>query len=391
MNEMNKEVLHRMCDKIKLSDTQKEGIMRKINEEVSEKKHRSFNVRRFATVMASVLVLVGATVVVEAKFSIVDKISALYTAWQTEDVVLNEEEKEILESMSIDIGYEFEVEGGKVKIDGIMYDSSFIYLLYTSTADDGNHDLVNRLFTGGLRFIIKGKEYAGNFGGFGNTEDMEEEKDGFQGCYVFCVSPFQTVSGPNYSGSREVINFSFSQGDEIILTDKEFVSKEFRRSHSMDDIEKIYGTFTLENSTNTLVFNYGNTEGMKILETITEIKLSPISIMVVGDKFLRKTFPEGIGYQYIERGDKVFTIGLTGDKEIDDTEMGYAFSVVKKDGSIAKYGTMGCSDSGIRSNMEYEYFYEQRTFEKPLDLSEVDYILIRGWGLEYKIPVNVEQ
>ena len=42
-------------------------------------------------------------------------------------------------------------------------------------------------------------------------------------------------------------------------------------------------------------------------------------------------------------------------------------------------------------DIEFEYFYNQFTFEKPLDLTEVDHILVWGWGLEYKIPVNVTE
>ena len=106
MRETDKEVLHRMFDKIKLSDMQKEDIMKKINEEeTSAKKHRSFNVKRFATVMACALILVGATVGVAAKLNVVDKISNVYTKWQwdnDEEVVLNEEEKQIIEDISID-------------------------------------------------------------------------------------------------------------------------------------------------------------------------------------------------------------------------------------------------------------------------------------------------
>ena len=107
--------------------------MKKINEEeTSAKKHRSFNVKRFATVMACALILVGATVGVAAKLNVVDKISNVYTKWQwdnDEEVVLNEEEKQIIEDISIDVGYEFEVDGGKIRIDGIMYDSRYISVL----------------------------------------------------------------------------------------------------------------------------------------------------------------------------------------------------------------------------------------------------------------------
>ena len=89
MRETDKEVLHRMFDKIKLSDMQKEDIMKKINEEeTSAKKHRSFNVKRFATVMACALILVGATVGVAAKISMSEKVSNVYTKWQDRDAIL---------------------------------------------------------------------------------------------------------------------------------------------------------------------------------------------------------------------------------------------------------------------------------------------------------------
>ena len=82
--------------------------------------------------MACALILVGATVGVAAKLNVVDKISNVYTKWQwdnDEEVVLNEEEKQIIEDISIDVGYEFEVDGGKIRIDGIMYDSRYISVL----------------------------------------------------------------------------------------------------------------------------------------------------------------------------------------------------------------------------------------------------------------------
>lgn len=392
MKETDKEVLHRMFDKIKLSDMQKEGIMKKINEETSAKKHRSFNVRRFATVMASVLVLVGATAVVEAKFNFIDRISNMYTLWQSGDVVLDEKEKDILNEISLEGGYEFEVEYGKVRIDAIMYDSSFIYLFYTNIANPDSPLPDEKIFaynwggTAGPRFIVKGKEYSG-CGGFTGKLDMDEDAEGYQGCYVFHVSPIY------YAGRERVLGFEFEQGDEIIFTEEKFVNDNYRMSKSLDDIEKIYGTFTLSKSTNTIKFNHENTEGMDVLETITEIKISPLSITIMGDNYLRKTFPEGIGYTYFERGDKTFKIGVTGDKEIDDSLCGYAVSVVKKDGTVAEYGDIGGAGGGTASNGKYEYelFYQHNFFERPLDLSEVDYILVRGWGLEYKIPVNVTE
>jgi len=391
MNEMDKKVLQRMCDKIKLSDTQREDIMKRINEEVSEKKHRSFNVRRFATVMASVLVLVGATVVVEAKFNFIDRISNMYTIWQSGDVVLDEKEKEVLNEISLEGGYEFEVEYGKVRVDAIMYDSSFIYFFYTNIANPDSPLPDEKIFAynwGGMsgpRFIIKGKEYSG-WGGFARKMDMDEDAEGYQGCYVFHVNPM------SYVGRERVLGFEFEQGDEIIFTEEKFLNENYKRSKSLDDIEKIYGTFTLTKPTNTLVFNYENTEGMEVLETITEIKISPLSITIMGDNYLRKTFPEGIGYTYIERAGKIFTIGTTGDKEIDKSNCKYAVSVVKKDGTVAAYGDMGGGGAGMATNGKYEYelFYQQHIFERPLDLSEVDYILVRGWGLEYKLLVNVE-
>ena len=130
MKATDKEVLHRMCDKIKLSDVQKENIMKKISEEASGNK-KSFNVRRFAAVAASVLVLAGTTVFAEAKFGIVDRFSNLYKAITREEVILDESEKAVIEDISLESGYEFEMEGGKVRIDTIMYDSSSIWLMYT--------------------------------------------------------------------------------------------------------------------------------------------------------------------------------------------------------------------------------------------------------------------
>ncbi|MBE5948912.1 MAG: DUF4179 domain-containing protein [Lachnospiraceae bacterium] len=390
MNEMNKEVLHRMCDKIKLSDTQKEGIMRKINEEVSEKKHRSFNLKRFATVMACALVLVGATIGVEAKFNFIDRISNMYKIWQSGDVELDEKEKAVLNKISLEGGYEFEVEYGKVRVDAIMYDSSFIYFFYTNIANPDSPLPDEQIFAYHLNgifqpyFIIKGKEYSG-WDAFTKRMDVDEDAEGYQGCCVFHVSPLD--------GSEKVLGFGFEQGDEIIFTEERFVNDNYIRSESLDDIEKIYGTFTLTKPTNTLTFNYDNTEGMEVLETITEIKISPLSITIMGDNYLRKTFPEGIGYTYIESADKIFTIGMTGDEEIDKSNCKYAVSVVKKDGTIVEYGDLGESGAGTATtgNHEYELFYQQHIFDRPLDLSEVDYILVRGWGLEYKIPVNVTE
>ena len=390
MNEMNKEVLHRMCDKIKLSDTQREDIMKKINEEVSEKKHRSFNLKRFATVMACALVLVGATVGVEAKFDFIDRISNMYSVWQSGDVELDEKEKAVLNKISLEGGYEFEVEHGKVKVDAILYDSSFIYFFYTNIANPDSPLPDEQIFAYHLNgiaqpyFIIKGKEYSG-WGTFTKRVDMDEDAEGYQGCFVFHVTPEYYVDG------KRALGFGFEQGDEIIFTEEKFVNDNYIRSESLDDIEKIYGTFTLTKPTNTLEFNYENTEGMDVLETITEIKLSPLSITIMGDNYLRKTFPEGIGYTYIEKAGRIFTIGTTGDEEIDKSNCKYAVSVVKKDGTIVEYGDLGRDGAGTSTNDDYEYelFYQQYVFDRPLDLSEVDYILIRGWGLEYKIPVNV--
>lgn len=392
MNEMNKEVLHRMCDKIKLSDTQKEGIMKKINEEVSEKKHRSFNVKRFATVMACALVLVGATIVVGAKLNLGDKIANVYNVWQNgnpnKEVVLNEEEKQIIEDLSIEEGYEFEVDGGRIRINGIMYDSTFIYLMYTAIADDGKQETAANLLlpsaglNSGLRFILKGKENV-NFSWTTSDDDLDEDAEGHQGCFVVNVHPIQ------YINSKKINDFSLTQGDVIILTDKKYM--ENMKVKSVEELERIYGTLELTKPINDLVFTCENTDGMEVLETMTEIRLSPISIVTMGDELLRKTFPEGIGYTYYERNGRIIKTGATGDPETEESRGGYAVKVVKKDGSVAEFGTVSKSKGTATNDKDYEYYYNVYTFEKPIDLTEVDHILVWGWGLEYKIPVNVEQ
>ncbi len=391
MNEMNKEVLHRMCDKIKLSDTQREDIMKKINEEVSEKKHGSFNVKRFATVMACALVFVGATIGVGAKLNFGDKVGNVYNVWQDGDpnneIVLNEEEKQIIEDLSIEEGYEFEVDGGRVRIDGIMYDSTFIYLMYTAIADNGKQETAAKLLVppvgsnSGLRFILKGKETV-NFSWITSDDDLDVNAEGHQGCVVANVHPIQYINGKKING------FSLTQGDVIVLTDRKYM--EFNSVKSEDELERIYGTLELTKPINDLVFTRENTEGMDVLETMTEIRLSPISIVTMGDELLRRTYPEGIGYTYYERNGRIFKTGATGTPETEETRGGYAVKVVKKDGSVVEFGTVSGS-KGSATNTDYEFYYNVYTFEKPLDLTEVDHILVWGWGLEYKIPVNVTE
>ena len=318
MRETDKEVLHRMFDKIKLSDMQKEDIMKKINEEeTSAKKHRSFNVKRFATVMACALILVGATVGVAAKLNVVEKVSSVYTVWQEGDeqeVVLNEEEKQIVEDLSVDIGYEFEVDGGKVRIDGIMYDSRYIFLMYTAIADNGKLETASEFLKSnfeeesGLAFIIKGKEDV-NFGWSSVSIDLDENAEGYQGCFIANVSPIQHIINYETGERTDYNNFSFSQGDEIVLTDRKYLKHMSVRS--LDEVERIYGTLELTKPINDLVFNCENTDGMEVLETVTEIRLSPLSITIMGDEALRKTNGKGISYHYFESGDKKeYTLAL---------------------------------------------------------------------------------
>lgn len=382
MKATDKEVLHRMCDKIKLSDVQKENIMKKISEEASGNK-KSFNVRRFAAVAASVLVLAGTTVFAEAKFGIVDRFSNLYKAITREEVILDESEKAVIEDISLESGYEFEVEGGKVRIDTIMYDSSSIWLMYTgiSNGDDIESAFLDKYGLGsGLAIIVNGKKYSG--GGRTSYGDLDENEEGYQGYYIFDVSPSQYIDG------ERVNDFSLKQGDEIILTKHSYIDPNFNVSHSLDDISKIFGIFTLSKPVQSLSFTCENTEGMEILETITEIRVTPLSITVMGSKSLRKTFPEGIGYKYFERVGGTVALGSTGDPEADNSEFGYAISIVKKDGTVAPCDE--CRSAGSSTGYGYDYLYETRKLERPVDLKDIDYILVKGWGLEYKIPVNVE-
>ena len=401
MRETDKEVLHRMFDKIKLSDMQKEGIMKKINEEeTSAKKHRSFNVKRFATVMACALILVGATVGVAAKISMSEKVSNVYTKWQdrdailgnnksgenseTEKVILNEEEKQIIEDLSIDVGYEFEVDGGKIRIDGIMYDSTYVYLMYTAIADDGKQETAADLLVGkkgayeGLQFYIKGKERV-CFGWGTSDMDLDENAEGHQGCFIADVHPIQYVTNEE-TGKREIVNnFSFSQGDVLVLTDRKY--QDAILVNSLDELERIYGTLELTKPINDLIFTCENTEGMEVLETVTEIRLSPLSIIIMGDEALRKTNGKGISYHYFE----------SGDKEALEAKGGYAVKVVKKDGSVAEFGDLPGQGGSSSTGRGHVFFCNQHLFERPLDLTEVDHILVWGWGLEYKIPVNVTE
>ena len=410
MRETDKEVLHRMCDKIRLSDTQREDIMKKINEEVTGKKHRSFNVKRFATVMACAMVLVGATIVVGAKINMADKVSNVYTKWQDWDailgndssdetdeadkIVLNEEEKQIIEDLSVEVGYEFEVDGGKIRIDGIMYDSRYIFLMYTAIADDGKMetaaDLLKSKFEQktGLDFVVKGK-FNATFSQSCVDLDLDENAEGYQGCFIAAVNPIQHITNRETGERTDYNNFSFSQGDVIILTDRKYHERIL--VYSLDEIERIYGTLELTKPVEELVFTCENTEGMEVLETVTEIRLSPLSITIMGDELLRKTYPEGIGYTYYERNGRIVKTGATGDEETEKSRGGYAVKVVKKDGTVAEFGYMPGPQRGSATYKEFEYFYNMYTFAKPLDLTEVDHILVWGWGLEYKIPVNVTE
>ncbi|MBQ9764644.1 MAG: hypothetical protein IJW18_00420 [Lachnospiraceae bacterium] len=417
--------------------------MKKINEEVSGKKQRRFNVRRFAAVAAGVLVLAGASVYVEAKFDIMknvsERMSNLYNKSQSGDVILNEKEKEIIKDLSLEttmpseeittpseetttpsetvvpndaenkveeevyfdmleVGDEFEVDGGRIRIDGVTYDGALIYFMYTSFADDATPDNPINLIGfearrqspgAGFDFMVVGKEKIDR-GARTTEEDLDANEEGYQGYYAFRVTPVQRkrIIGEGTTGS--VNNFMLSQGDVIIFTDRKYYrDKPF---NSLSDVERIYGGITLSKPINDLVFTCENTEGMEVLETVTGIRISPLSITIMGDEFLRKTYPEGIGYVYRESADgrKIVT-GATGDKENENTKGGYAVKVVKKDGTVAAFGDMPGEISGDRAGEGYEYFYHIRTFAKPLDLAEVDYILVYGWGLEYKIPVNVTE
>ena len=302
----------------------------------------------------------------------------------TDKVVLNEAEKQIIENLSMEVGYEFEVDGGKIKIDGIMYDSRHIFIMYTALANDGKvetaAEFLQRDFNAnsGLEFFIEGKEDI-NFGAGTIKMDLDENAEGYQGCFIACVRPVQHITNYETGERTDLNNFSFSQGDVIILTDKKYHENMFIRS--FDELERIYGTIELSKPIDELVFTCENTEGMEILETVTEIRLSPLSITIMGDDLLRKTFTNGISYHYFE----------SGDKEALEAQGGYAVKVVKKDGTFAEIGYVPGPQRGTSTSNSYKFYYNMFSFEKPLDLTEVDHILVWGWGLEYKIPVNVTE
>jgi len=255
--------------------------------------------------------------------------------------------------------------------------------MYTGIADEEYKGIYEPRIGRGLTLLINGRTCSG--GSSYTNIDLDEEAEGYQGYCMFHVNPIQYEYNETTRRREKVCNFVLSQGDEIALTARRYKTKNV--PDTVDDYEKIYATFTLNNPIKEMVFNCDNTEGMDILETVTEIRITPISILVTGDLLARKTYPEGIGYKYIERPSGIVVLGTTGDEVAERSYLKYAIEVVKKDGTVAEFYSGG---GGNSSGNGYNDCYNHYMFDRPIDLEKVDYILVRGWGLEYKIPVNVE-
>lgn len=338
---MKQEIFKSMYNKIVLTEEQKDGIYKEL-EEASEEENAAKKVRftARAAAFAVLFLLSGMTVFAVGRLSMEDRFAEAMHPRHEHNLM--PEQKGFYEQYGKVLDNVIETYYGTLKFEAALYDDYYLIVPYSYDLDteDGNREEWSGIAINGLVFVPKTNlDYIGNPSLSHYTYRNAMGDDGIvTGSYIFLPNDDETFE------PGEVIQV-YTQGRDSWSVDK-FLT-EFTLGDKVDRVN-----LTIDEPARKAL----EEKGMMI----EEMSVSPISI-----------FYSGISVGYI-----------------------YQASVVLKDGSVIECYS-GYSGSGERKDgkLKEEYPYEvhySRLFTTPINLDEVEGVQINTGKTDILITIEYD-
>lgn len=338
---MKQEIFKSMYNKIGLSEEQKDGIYKEL-EEAAETGKTSKKVRftARAAVFAVLFLLSGMTVFAVGRLSMEDRFAeALHPRHEHN---LTPDQKGFYEKYGKVLDNEIETYYGTLKLDAVLYDDYYLIVPYTydlNPKDDVNREKYSGISIGNIYYYTKASLDSDNL---------------WLDYAMYSDSVEPGISTGSYVFKRE--NEKFEQGEVIQV---------YMQKSGLSGIDKLLTEFTLGTKVDRVNLTIAESTRKEFEENgimIEEISVSPISIF----------------YSGISSFQSIYT----------------KLSVVLKDGSEigCYYGGDSASDRKEGKLLE-EYPYSinySRMFTTPIDLEEIEGIRIKTGKTHIWIPMDYE-
>lgn len=339
---MKQEIFKSMYNKIGLSEEQKDGIYKELEEAAeSDKTSKKVRFTARAAVFAVLFLLSGMTVFAVGRLSMEDRFAeALHPRHEHN---LTPDQKGFYEKYGKVLDNEIETYYGTLKLDAVLYDDYYLIVPYTydlNPQDDVNREKYSGISLDNISYYTEV-----------DSEPVVLPLDNYR--YGDSAEPGVQV-GSYIFDTRD--NEKFEQGEVI---------KVYTRRRDLSGVDKFLTEFTLGTKVDRVNLTIAESTRKEFEENgimIEEISVSPISIF----------------YSGISSFQSIYT----------------KLSVVLKDGSEigCYYGGDSASDRKEGKLLE-EYPYSinySRMFTTPIDLEEIEGIRIKTGKTHIWIPMDYE-
>lgn len=305
-----------------MTGDQRKEILQSLSEQTISNLESRHRFSYYVAVGLCIISLSGITVYAAKYFDVAARMEESFEELLGKELYISEEQKKVYTDYSTILGDIINLEGGKLELEAVLYDSRYLYIPFKVSDIDSNY---NQDQLRNIAFKLKGKEDS-NISQYTYTKEINEE-------------------GIIIKGNFILQDNIFKKGDSIQVWSREedCLLSEFDLSN---DIEEQVMEIEVD--------QVGNSDGIKL----TEVTISPLSLFVQGT--------------------------------YSDNPITYSSLAVKlKDGTLVKVANTGPS-SGYSENqsMEKKEFYAQILFETPINIDEVESVLIDTGNQELVIPFD---
>lgn len=321
---MNKMTYQNMYKHIKLTGDQRSEILQSLSEQTISKQESRHRFSYYVAIVFCVISLSGITVYASKYFDVATRMEEAFEELLGKELDVTEEQKQVYTDYSTILGDTIDLGYGKLELEAVLYDSRYLYIPFTISDIDSNF---SRERLQDITFELKNKEER-NIIQYGYMKEINNEGNVIKGNFIVI---FQ--------------DDIFEKGDSIQVWSKEKDSllSEFELSNDIgEQVVKVEVDQAL------------SSDGIKLAKVI----ISPLSLYVQG---------------------------TYSDNPITHSSL----AVKLKDGTIVNVASTGPS-SGFGDNRETgeKEFFAQTLFETPINIDEVESILLDTGSQEIAIPFN---
>lgn len=313
-----------MYKHIKLTKDQRREILQSVSEQTISKTESRHRFSYYVAVAFCIISLSGITVYAAKYFDVAARMEEAFEELLGKELDVTEEQKQVYTDYSTILGDIIDLGYGKLDLEVVLYDSRYLYIPFTISDIDSTH---SKELLQNITFKLKNRENI-NITQYGYMKEIDNEDNIIKGNFIVIFK-----------------DDILKKGDSIQVWSKEKDSllSEFELLNDIgEQVVKVE------------VDQVGSSDGIKLAKVI----ISPLSLYVQGT--------------------------------YSDNPITYSSLAVKlKDGTIVNVASTGpSSEFGENRETGEKEFFAQILFETPINLDEVESILLDTGSQEVAIPFN---